>query len=57
MAIEFYLDDFSKGIPYVWAHEIIYITTYRQTDATWRTARKFSTNLAGQISNHGLAEF
>ena len=53
-AIEFYLDDFSKGIPYVWAHEIVYITIYRQTEATWRTARKFPTNMVGQISNRRL---
>ena len=52
--MEFYFDDFSKSIPYVWAHEVMYITTYRQTEATWRTARKFSPNLVGQISNRRL---
>ena len=54
-AIEFYLDDFSKSIP----HEVIYnidyiIKIYRQTEAIWRTARKFLTNLVGQISNRRL---
>ena len=36
------------------AQEVIYITTYRQTEATWLTARKFLTNLVGQISNRRL---
>ena len=53
-AIEYCFEDFSEHIPYVWAPEIIYITTYRQTKPTWITARKFSTNLVGQISNHRL---
>ena len=37
-------------MPYVWAHEDIFFTTYRQTETTRKTARKFWTNLVGQIS-------
>ena len=33
-AIEFYVQDFSESIPYVWAHEDVFFTTYKQTETT-----------------------
>ena len=48
-AIEFYVQNFSESISYVWAHEDLYSTTYRQTETTRRTARKFLANLVGQL--------
>ena len=50
-AIEFYLNDILKSIPHIWAHEDLFCTTYRQTETTRRTRRKFLTNLVGQLSN------
>ena len=53
-AIEFYVQKFSKSIPYVWAHEDPFFTTYSQTKTTRRIARKISTNVVGQKSNYRL---
>ena len=50
-AIRFYLYNFLESIQYFWAHEDLCFTTYRQTDTTSRTARKFLTNLMRQKSN------
>ena len=49
--ITFYSKDFSKSIPYVRAHEDIYLMSYRQTETTRRTTRKFLTNEVAQIIN------
>ena len=50
-AIEFYVQNFSESISYVWAHEHPFFTTYRQKKTTKRTAKKFLTNVVGQILN------
>ena len=50
-AIEFYVQDFSERIQYVLAHEDLFFTAYRQTETTKRTAKKFLTNVRGQIRN------
>ena len=39
--IEFHLYDFLESIPYVWAQEDTFLTTYRQTETARITARKF----------------
>ena len=33
-AIEFYVQNFSESIPYVWAHEDLFFTIYRQKKTT-----------------------
>ena len=50
-AIEFYVQNFPESIPYVWAHEDLFFPTYRQKETTRRTAKKFLTNVVGQICN------
>ena len=50
-AIEFYVQNFSESIPYVWAHEDVFFMTYRQNKTTKKTVKKFLTNVAGQICN------
>ena len=52
-AIEFYFN-FSESIPYVWAQEDIFFGNERQTEITRRPAKKFLTNVKGQISNRRL---
>ena len=49
-ATEFYLCDFHESILRVWAHKDFFFTTYGQTDTTRITARKFLTNVEGQLS-------
>ena len=53
-AIEFYVQDFSERIQYVWAHKNLFFTIYKQTKTTNRTAKKFSTNVVGHIRNRWL---
>ena len=50
-AIKFWFEYFSESIPYVWAHRKSYVTINRQTETTGRAARKFLTNVVGEISN------
>ena len=49
-ATEFYLCDFHESTPYIWAAQDFFFTTYRQTETTRRTARKFLTNMEGHLS-------
>ena len=48
-AIKFYVQDFSESIPYVWAHEDLFFTTYRQTETSYKITKKFLTNIVGKI--------
>ena len=43
--IEFFNYNFSESIPYAWAHNEVFLTTYRPTETTMGTARKFLTNV------------